>query len=296
MFHEYALEPSALSSWERTRFFLDAFGPWKGRFLSKFPRRWKRMVYDCLRCPDVERKRIEERLALLDRRVFSPRVNGPYDPEKPWLENALVEHRRSRFRAIVAEGGGGPDVLDAGAVDDRCDLWRVEPGCMVPREVAAYMEALDLLFRASSQIIYVAPFFRADQPDKTAPVVAICDALAGSAVHVEVHFRDEPRSYAICMADAARYLPRLLPPGSTVTLRCWKERAGGARLHNRYLLTDIGGVQFGDEIEVGEPGHEDRVSILDEPSRARLWDQHVGNPPAFDLAGESLEFVGIPRR
>ena len=78
--------------------------------------------------------------------------------------------------------------------------------------------------------------------------------------------------------------------------RCWKEWAGGARLHNRYLLTDIGGVQFGDEIEVGDPGHEDRVSILDEPSRVRLWDHHTGNPPAFDPAGESLEFVGVPRR
>ena len=93
--------------------------------------------------------------------------------------------------------------------------------------------------------------------------------------------------YAKCMADAVRYLPRLLPPGSKVTLRCWNERPGGARLHNRYLLTDIGGVQFGDEIEVGDPGHEDRTSILDEPSLAKLWEHYTGTPPAFDAAGES---------
>ena len=43
MFHEYALEPAVLSSWERTRFFLDAFGPWKGRFLAEFPRKWKNL-------------------------------------------------------------------------------------------------------------------------------------------------------------------------------------------------------------------------------------------------------------
>ena len=295
MFHEYALEPSVLSSWERTRYFLDAFGPWKGRFLAEFPRHWKRMVYQGLRCQGIEKARIEVRLARLDARVFSPRANAVYDPAKPWLENALIEHGRLRFRAIVADAGNGGDVLDAEAVDDLCDLWRVEPGRLVPREAAAYVRALDLLLRASSKIIYVAPFFRADQPDKTAPVVAICAALAGSAVEVEVHFRDEPRSYAICMADATRYLPRILPPGSKVTLRCWKERAGGARLHNRYLLTDVGGVQFGDEIEVGDPGHEDRVSILDEPSRARLWDHHTGTPPAFDSAGASQEFVGAHR-
>ena len=277
-----------------TRFFLDAFGPWKGRFLAKYPKRWKRMVFERLRCPEVERLRIAERLASLDPRVFSPRAHALYDPNKPWLENALIEHGRLRFRAIVAESCGGADVLDAGAVDDRCDLWRVEPGCMVPREEAAYVNVLDLLLRASSKIVYVSPFFRPDQPDKTGPVVAICAALAGSAVDFEVHFRED-RSYAMCMADAVRYLPRLLPPRSRVTLRCWKERLGGARLHNRYLLTDIGGVQFGDEIEVGDPGHEDRVSILDEPSLVRLWNHHTGTPPAFDTAGEAREFVGVTR-
>ena len=31
-----------------------------------------------------------------------------------------------------------------------------------------------------------------------------------------------------------------------------------------------------DSIEVGDAGHEDRVSILDEPSRARLWEHYAG--------------------
>jgi hypothetical protein len=51
-------------------------------------------------------------------------------------------------------------------------------------------------------------------------------------------------------------------------------------------------VQFGDEIEVGDPGHEERVSILDEPSLVRLRNQHTGTPPAFDAAGEAREVVG----
>jgi hypothetical protein len=298
MFHEYAVEPAALSNWDRTRFFLDAFGPWKGRFLAQFPRKWKAMVYRGLTCPDVERQRIVERLHTLDARVFSPRTNGPYDPDRSWFDNALLEHARSQFRAIIAEGRSGPHILDAGTVDDRSPLWRVDSGRRVPREAAAYVHALDLLLRASSRIVYVSPFFRADQPDKTSPLVGLCSALerASAATLVEVHFGDEPRSYRVCMDDAARYLPRLLPPGVKVTLRCWSGRSGGARLHNRYLLTDIGGVQFGDEIEVGDPGHRDRLSILDEPSWAQLWDEHVGSTPAFHEAGPPQEFVGAPRR
>src|SRR5437867_7976608 len=102
MFYEYALEPSVLSSWDRTRFFLDAFGPWKGRFLAEYPKRWKKMVFDGLNCPDVEKKRITERLASLDKRVFSPRANGQYEPKRPWIENAELEHQRVPFRAIVS--------------------------------------------------------------------------------------------------------------------------------------------------------------------------------------------------
>ena len=132
--------------------------------------------------------------------------------------------------------------------------------------------------------------------DRDEGVEALLDHFKVSAADVPVVIcRGEPRSYAKCMADAVRYLPRLLPPGSKVTLRCWNERPGGARLHNRYLLTDIGGVQFGDEIEVGDPGHEDRMSILDEPSLAKLWDHYTGTPPAFDAAGEAQAFIGTLR-
>ncbi len=233
------------------------------------------MVYRTPALPGRRKEEIEERLAMLDRRVFSPRAGAPYDPSKPWIENALAEHGRRPFRAIVADTGPGQGIVDANTVDDRNELWRVDSGAMLMRQPAALADALALLLVASTRVVIVDPFFRADQPDKTAPLAAFCAALAGSGAAVEVHFGDNPRSYVLSMADAARYLPLRLPAGFRVTLRCWRERAGGARLHNRYLLTDIGGVQFGDSIEVGDPGHEDRVSILDERSHGRLWGQYL---------------------
>lgn len=54
----------------------------------------------------------------------------------------------------------------------------------------------------------------------------------------------------------------------------------------------IAGVQFGDSIERGEAGHQDRVSILEERSRLDLWAQYLGAPPAFDEAGPAREFTG----
>jgi hypothetical protein len=292
VFYEYALEPTVLSSWDRARFFLDAFGPWKGRFLAEYPRHWKRMVLKGLTCPDVEKKRIVERLAQLDKRLFSARSNAPYDGENSWIWNAEREHGKAPFWAIIAKSGTPQrHVLDGAEVDDRHERWRVESGSRVRRDPDAFANALQLLLLASKRVVIIDPYFRADQDDKTRPLAAFCKLLCGQA-SVEVHFADEPRGYDPCMRDAARALPKVLPGGMKVTLHCWKERPGGPRLHNRYLLTDVGGVKFGDGIEMGSAGHEDHLSILDESSRLTFWGQYLGDSPAFQSAGPPREFCG----
>jgi hypothetical protein len=295
MFYEYALDPLVLSSWERVRFFLDAFGPWKGRFLAEYPKRWKKIVYDGLNCRGVEKTRIEERLRRLDKRVFSSRQGSSFDSNKPWLDNALQEHHRESFQAIIAESTlGNPVVLDAGAIDDEDPLWRVDSGKLIARDPQLYTKALSLLLLASSHIVLIDPYFRADQDEKLKALVAFCNLLRSRTVTLEVHFSDGACSYSYCMDAAARVLPKQLPKDFKVKLKCWREKLNGPRLHNRYLLTNIGGIKFGDGIEEGNPGQEDHLSILDEPSREALWNQYIGASPAFDAAGTPRDFSGVP--
>jgi hypothetical protein len=295
MFFEYALEPGVVSSWDRARFFLDAFGPSKGRFLAEYPRHWKKMVYEELSCGDVEKKRITERLRGFDKRAFLRRVDAPYDRSRPWIENAHCEHQREPFRAIVAVSRAGqPHVLDAADVDDRNELWRVQTGQLVPRDPMAFVRALDLLLRKSRQVILIDPYFRADQNEKTRALAAFCDVV-GAGTSLAVHCSDKGASYDYSMREAQRVLPKIIPFGVSVAIYCWKERHGGRRLHNRYLLTDLGGVNFGDSIEHGGTGHEDHLSILDDTSRTALWKDYVGAEPAFDLAGPPCTFVGHKR-
>jgi hypothetical protein len=284
------------------RFFLDAFGPWRGRFLAEYPRKWRKMVYSALDCPNVEKSRIEERLRRLDARVFISRSTDSYDGTKPWLDNAEAEHARKPFRAVIAsETRGKPYILDAAVIGEDEPLWTTPHGEMLVREPRVFASALRLLLSLSSRVVLIDPYFRSGSPDKTAPLVEFCKLLSGFSTAMEVHFatecdertldqderdRQHARHFSWCMNEAARVLPDALPAGITVGMRGWKERAGGARLHNRYLITEIGGVQFGDGIERGATGHQDRVSILDEPSRNTLLNQYIGNPAAFDLVGE----------
>lgn len=290
MFYEYALEPDVLRTWQSVRFFLDAFGPWTGRFLARYPSKWKRMVYEATSsCAPVEKLRIVEKLNQLDDRVFSPARGATYDPTKPWRTNAIAEHQRMPFRAVVvAEGPSSGEVIEADLVSATNPLWRVEPGAAVRRDPAAIVRALDLLIRSSSHLVLVDPYFRADQGDKLDALLHLCRAMSGRRVVIDVHACDAQLAYHEFSRVAQRAVPQNLPSGITVTFRSWSERRGGERFHNRYVITDVGGVQFGDGIERGDAGQFDRVSLLGSDERLRLWTLFYGAPPAFDLAGELI--------
>jgi hypothetical protein len=296
MFREYALEPAALSSWEQFRFFLSQIGPWRGRFIAQYPKHWKRMVYDALACADVARSRIEARLATLDARVFSSRPGAPYDGSRSWLRNALDEHARRPFHAIIAASvDAAAGAIDAAEINDDHPAWKLDQGDLIARDPVAFAVALRLLLAQSRRIAIIDPYFRGDQRDKRAPLTEFCIHVPSSSA-VEIH------ASTIHVADdffrqvAQQHLPADLPSGRGVTLHTWQQRPRGPRLHNRYLLTEIGGVQFGDGVETGNPGETDRISILEEATRAELWAQYVEPGNAFDRIGVAITVTGTGGR
>jgi hypothetical protein len=91
MIHEFALEPGLLSSWERFRYLTEKFGVCHGRLISRYPKRWKAMVYEALTgCSEIERKKIEVKLQHIDDRMIA-RTNE-WSSKHDWLTNAEHEH------------------------------------------------------------------------------------------------------------------------------------------------------------------------------------------------------------
>ncbi len=137
MFYEYALEPSVLSTWERARYFIDALGPSKGKFLAEYPKHWVRLVISTLSCGDYEKKRIVERLELAKKnRVFFRRPGAPFDGAKSWLDNAEVEHASARgaFHAVITTETRSEDfIVDAAHLDENDVRWKVDQGRRVTR-------------------------------------------------------------------------------------------------------------------------------------------------------------------
>ena len=60
----------------------------------------------------------------------------------------------------------------------------------------------------------------------------------------------------------------------------------GQGLHNRYILTDVGGVQFFTGLDEGDPGTTDDISLLGADAYRERLENYVGPAHAFDLEGD----------
>lgn len=305
MFYEYAVDPQIISSWETARYFLDSFGPWEGRFLADFPTDWRAHVRDHLKtvsnCREVERLRIIERINRIDKRTLSSRLGAKYIKEKSFLDNAEIEHvrvPRREFRAIISlvASVGKEHILQGDSLDKSNPRWGTETGFLVNRDSVSIISTLYTLISLSNHIMIIDPHFRANRTEKSIVLEAICGALSSSGVKVDVHSRlgeDKDPDYHWLRSEIEKKLPKKIPRGLTVRFSFWKERENGPRLHNRYLITDIGGIKFGDSIEQDKAGKQDHLSILDEQSRLSLWQHYMDPGDGFEPVEMPIEIVGV---
>ena len=86
------------------------------------------------------------------------------------------------------------------------------------------------------------------------------------------------------------------PGGTHVLVRRLSEKPRGEKLHNRYILTDLGGVSFGIGLDDGDEGATDDVTLLDRDPYVVRWSQYGGIPPAgFEQGERPVEIVGTRR-
>ncbi len=293
MVHEFALEPTLLNSWERFRYLTEKFGVSQGRLISRYPRLWKRLVYEGLEAgSEIDRKRIEERLSRLDDRMMT-RVHE-WDAARDWLSNAETEHGKRPFHAIVAGANprGNAAILMADDLDELAPRWNVGRGIAVPRQAADLANALSPLLRIARSIVFVDPYF---DPHKAKARTTLAEFLARAWARkngilierVEFHTRFDEHNAGFD-AECRRQLPQRIPTGINVRIVRWRERVGGEGLHNRYVLTDRGGVSLAWGLDEGAPAQTDDLSLLEDALYRTRWEQYCGANPAFELAAEMM--------
>lgn len=172
MIHEFAVEPEVMATWSHFRVLWDDFGVSRGRLLVKFPKEWRRRVYDLARelSPPVRANAICSKLSDSAQRL--QRLVGPGGRNFPhptdWQRSAIENQADKRpFRAIVATRNlsNRPDVLVADELERDHELWRVstqDDAC--PRIARDLLLRVETLLRCSDELILVDPHFDPLEP------------------------------------------------------------------------------------------------------------------------------------
>ena len=306
MLYEYALEPSLLSNWSDFRFFVSQFGFDRGRLIARFPSKWKRMVYDSLHgCKEIERARIEEALRRIDTRMIPKRGAG-WDASHDWLTNAESEHNCRPFRAIIAESNQRthPAVIVGATLDDTLvfddlpesdsrRLWKASRSKVIKRNAIEMADAIEVFIQRADRILFVDKYFGPENPRHRIPFEEFLSRLRDrhegkmpKTVEIHCAYKSEASFF---QSQCNSRLAGMIPKDMRMHVRRWSEKD----LHNRFVLTDLGGVAFLEGLDhyTGDGREEDVVVLLDQDVSQQLMDNYTVGKTTFQLIDE-CEVIG----
>ncbi len=216
--------------------------------------------------------------------------HSTWDPEKEWLPNAEEEHNRKPFHAILAKANPNshPFVLEGHLVEENHPLWKVDVSQCMARTPQDVCTCVGPLLKISKQILFVDPYFRPKHYDYRILFAALldlavaernsCPPLLEIFVSTKIDLSEQ-----FFFDECAKYLPNLIPTGIKIRIGFWSQRNGSEEIHNRYILTERGGVKFGNSLREGDAGTSDDINLLSEDQHKLRFGQYSGPTAAFDL-------------
>jgi len=293
MLHEFALDPRVLNNWEAVRYFLDNFGISKGRLISRYPKKWEKMVYDsCYNCRDNEKKKIEERLSKIDSKLFKSKRE--FNSDKDWLTNAEQQHAISPFHAIISNKNPRnlKDLLIAEDINEDTPLWNVKKEDRFQRRAVDLARCVKPLLDISTEIIFVDPHF---DPSKSRFRKTLSEFFKdinsnNKISRVEYHLGDKLEGKYF-EDNCLEHIPKLLLKDRMITFVRWRKLEKRDMLHPRYILTDKGGIRIEVGLDEGNDGRTTDISILDVSLYEKRWKEYQRDTSPFDFVDE-LKIIG----
>ena len=283
MLKEFAVDPALLADWKDCRYLIEKFGFHHGRVISTFPNKWtKRVINAALQHSDgiQNKKRVEELLAApltnsyekaKKRMIPNERVYPDSEPDN-WLESAEAAHAAKPFQAIIAKKNfrSHPEVIEFDSLNEEHPLFDCPHECFMPRDPDGFKKiAGPLLKWAREKIIFVDPILgnHPQNPRWRASLEAMLGCVS-PAPPLELR-------YCTSIEDASD--PGIL--NSNIILTLQDNLSGsiphGLRIevviletnlnldtHNRYILTERGGIKFPWGLDTGWPRARDTVNLM----------------------------------
>lgn len=278
MFKEFAVEPESITnSYRDFAYVVEKFGVSEGRWISRFPKTWKALVYESAKAKLSGTKdltKIEERLRRVGDQVLLASGRFPTDNKARWIDSAIAEHRHRPFDAIVATlGRDNPPVVAVTNLDG-------DHPCLAPNrqwEVARTAQEMAAccmpLLTSSRHIKLVDPHFDLTAQRFRRPFAQL---IAGTRPGVTVDiFRGDNLQVHYAIQQFSERMAVIRPAGVSVRLFLLPQ----APMHNRFVLTERGGLTFltGLDDADGGPKTHDKVIVLDATTWQSEWLLYSGD-------------------
>lgn len=296
MIYEYAVDPNCLCDWHRLRQIADGVGVPRGRLLADYPNAWKKTVMQLLsgKLP-VERARLESQYQRIKPHLIPS--HRPFDPDRDWLLNAETVHEGLPFRAIVAADNPRtkPQVLKIDDLNETIELWRTSPTIVVAREAASMADQIRFLLQLSREVVMVDPNFDPAATRFRRPFEQFMNCCVQTRnqtppkVRLIVEAKFDASAADDFDEDCTQHLAPLIPGSmSCEVIRVRETLSPAEKLHNRYILTDRGGIQFSIGLDDSgtAAGQTEDMILLSQHSFDTRWRQYAqlnGFDRAFSL-------------
>jgi len=287
MIAECAVEPEVMAEWRHFQSLHGDFGIGQGRLLCQFPSKWRKEVFQAIQRFEQEgRNSPIQTQKILDQLQHGAFKRGlvqsfrDYSGDGSWVDAA--RNQTTPFDVIIHSGAPASErELHAGEFLKTDAPYARTRQREVRRIAAELIEVGWPGFRRAKEIYLIDPYF--------SPSVAKFGEVLGSFLtrleredcspkRLEVHTAlPDPYNPGIQKRNWERWAETQLPSNWTLKVSHWATLETGGRMHARYILTDIGGLDYNwgtDE----DPNEYTQVGLLDDAFWEQLYARYAGEP------------------
>lgn len=283
MIKEYAVEPKGMNSYQVIMNIANLFSVHEGRFISRFPSIWLKLVYNYVEnLPDgLKKERVKQRLAEFRIKRILIKTNRTFENNLNWIENVRKQQENLPFYAVITKNE--TDIHNSLTFTDTFDeehpLMKVDRTPRVKRTAKEMAKAVTNLLQFSKHIVFIDPHFEKLNKRHINPFIEFLNVIfarknATPIQKIEYHSgSDVDKEHFI--REYKRKVLRKLPDRFEIDFIRWPSE----KLHNRYILTDLAGVSFGIGLDEDMDGSKpyDEIILLSYETYKKLWDFYIMN-------------------
>lgn len=317
MFYEYAVDPKCYADAEQIKRLAGEFGWCEGRLISNFPGTWLRKVKEAqdaaFKQLTIRQKSIlTEEWEWLRKNKDKILINSgrSFDGNNDWISNAICQHKNKLFQAIIAHQKSlqHDALLIPSDLNAREPHWKIRHDDRILRTPESLCSCVSRLLQASAHIRFVDPYFNPTKAEWRNTLLAFIKAAFNNSSRIpilEYHLKidkeiksdideikngsfklDDKKWYQEFKEDCQKYIEKILPKNREISLYLWCEiEPSNDWFHDRYVLTEKGGVRFEGLNQGRNEGQKTNVFRLSEELWKNRWNSLEKNSSEYKFLG-----------